>query len=113
MLTATSALSQSALSEALILGSGSCGRGSHSIGLDTQKAGTLALRRKRRAQSSAFGQVVSLCRGTTGLADGGGRPSQCSDARSMRTRNRHFCLHHKSTSASADSRNDPRFRRFT
>ena len=69
-LTNISALSLSARSANKTLGNGSCERDSHSIGLDTQKESLLALRRKPSAWVAVSGLVVTLCRGTTGLADG-------------------------------------------
>ena len=41
---------------------------SRSIGLDTQKASMLALRKKRSARAVAYGRAATLCRGAIGLA---------------------------------------------
>ena len=65
-----SALLVSALSADKTLESGLYDRGWRLIGLDTQKESMLALRRKPSARVVVSGLVVTLCHGTTGLADG-------------------------------------------
>jgi hypothetical protein len=56
------------------LGTGLCGKGWRSIGLDTQRASMQALRKKRSAQGGVFGREAMSCHGAIaralGTADG-------------------------------------------
>lgn len=81
-LTDIAVLSLSALSVDETLGNGWLGPDLRLIGLDTQRALMLVLKRKRSAKSEAFGSVATSRRGTTELA--GGTAGDPKDVRMMR-----------------------------